>query len=133
MTEYFVYILSNASGMLYVGLTTDLPSMLQKHRLQNVQSFKANFAFNKLEYVEQLSNPEAAVCRFHTLKGMNMREKRELITTSNTQELSERDLGIKQIAWACIFTGIYNLFFSTSALLRILIFLERDASITLYE
>ncbi len=98
MTEYFVYILSNASGMLYVGLTTDLPSMLQKHRLQNVQSFKANFAFNKLEYVERFSNPKVAVCRFHTLKGMNMREKRELITTSNANELNERELGIKQIA-----------------------------------
>jgi putative endonuclease len=98
MTEYYVYILSNASGMLYVGLTTDLQSMLQKHRSQNVQSFKANFAFNKLEYAEHLSNPKEAVQRFHTLKGMNMREKRELITSSDKTEAYQRELGIKQIA-----------------------------------
>ncbi len=97
-TEYHVYILSNASGMLYVGLTTDLTSMLRKHRSQNVQSFKANFAFNKVEYVEQLTNPNTAVCRFHALKGMNMREKRELITSFTNQEVPDFDLGIKQIA-----------------------------------
>ncbi|MBO6792659.1 MAG: GIY-YIG nuclease family protein [Balneolaceae bacterium] len=98
ITEYFVYILSNASGMLYVGLTTDLPSMLQKHRTQNVQSFKANFAFYKVEYVKHFTDPKEAVCQFHALKGMNMREKRELIAASENPEVIERDLGIKQIA-----------------------------------
>ncbi len=83
MNRYYIYILSNASGMLYVGLTTDLDRIVKKHRAKRMNSFKANFAFEKLVYVEETSDIYHAINREVELKGFTRYKKQDLISLTN--------------------------------------------------
>lgn len=98
MAEYYIYILTNASGMLYVGLSTDIEGMLEKHRSQSVLSFKANFAFNKLVYLERWRNPEEAVSRLMYLNSISRIKKKELISKNILRNTLMQELKIKKTA-----------------------------------
>lgn len=83
MTKYYIYILSNASKMLYVGLTTDIDSMLIKHRQKKVHTFKGNFSFEKLIYVEETSDIYYAITREKELKKIPHHHKVDLLNLTN--------------------------------------------------
>jgi predicted GIY-YIG superfamily endonuclease len=69
--------------MLYVGLTTDLEKMLQKHREKRISLFKGNFSFEKLVYVEDLSCIESAIKREQELRQMPNHLKHDLLKLTN--------------------------------------------------
>jgi putative endonuclease len=83
MNRYYIYILSNASRMIYVGLTTDLDKIVQKHREKKMSSFKANFSFEKLVYVEETTDIHHAINREAELKGFPRNKKQDLISITN--------------------------------------------------
>lgn len=83
MSKYYIYILSNASKMLYVGLTTDLDQILAKHRDRRMASFKANFSFDKLIYVEETTDIYKAIDRETELKGIPRHRKIDLLRFTN--------------------------------------------------
>ncbi len=93
--KYYIYILSNKSRMLYVGLTTDLDRMLTKHREMRLSSFKGNFGLKNLVYVEEIENVEDAVSREIELKSLPFCEKKQLLDTFNPYWECIRDLWVK--------------------------------------
>lgn len=91
MHSYYIYIVSNTSRMLYVGLTNDIEKMLLKHREMRMGNYKGNFAYNKLVYVEEIRDVNKAIKREIELRTSTRLEKIQLleITNPNWDCLSE--------------------------------------------
>jgi len=88
--NYFVYILSNRSRTLYVGVTSDLQRRLFQHRASS-SGFSRRYAVFRLVYVENASNPRDAIAREKQIKGWSRRKKLALIEASNPtwQDMAE--------------------------------------------
>ncbi len=69
--------------MLYIGLTTDLDEILEKHRQKRMSSFKANFSFDKLIYVEETTDVYKAIDREAELKKIPRHKKIDLLRLTN--------------------------------------------------
>lgn len=63
MKCYFVYILSNKSGTLYIGVTSDLKKRIYQHRSKLVDGFSKKYNLNKLLYFEQVTDIKSAIKR----------------------------------------------------------------------
>lgn len=86
MTKFYIYMLSNASGMFYVGLTTHLEAIVRKHRKKKMSVFKANFSFNQLEYYEEITDVTHAIDRMEALKHTTFYEKRKLARETSVRK-----------------------------------------------
>jgi putative endonuclease len=91
MKEYFVYILSNKSGMLYTGVTNDLEKRLYQHKNKLNKGFTERYNVNRLVYFESANDVTVAIVREKQIKGMLRSKKIELIKTMNPRliDLSE--------------------------------------------
>ena len=91
MADYFVYILSNKSRMLYAGATNNLERRLFEHRERFVPGFPERFGLTRLVYYEVTGNVEAAITREKEIKGWVRRKKVALIHSLNPEwrDLSE--------------------------------------------
>ena len=83
MEKYFIYMVSNPSRLLYVGLTTDIPKMLAKHREKRVGHFKGNFSYEKLVYVEETSDIDYAIEREKTIRESSRNFRSSLLKITN--------------------------------------------------
>jgi putative endonuclease len=83
LKNYFVYILSNKSRMLYVGVTNNLEVRLYQHRMRLVQGFAERFGIFKLVYFEDTPDVMAAITREKEIKGWVRRKKVALISSFN--------------------------------------------------
>ena len=79
----FVYIMTNRSGTLYVGVTNDIARRVREHRDQRPGSFTTRYRLDRLVYVEQTESVRAALVREKQLKGWVRRKKLALIATTN--------------------------------------------------
>ncbi len=82
-SKYYIYIVSNRSKMIYVGLTHDLKNILSKHRELRMRCAKGNFGLNKLVYVEEYYDVNQAVKRESELKQASRLLKAKLLSFSN--------------------------------------------------
>jgi putative endonuclease len=91
MKEYFVYILSNKSGMLYTGVTNDLEKRLFQHKNKMNEGFTKRYNIDSLMYFESTNDVTVAIAREKQIKGMLRSKKLELIKTVNPRliDLSE--------------------------------------------
>jgi putative endonuclease len=89
--EYFVYILSNKSGTLYIGVTNNLEQRLFQHKNKLNQGFTNKYNINRLVYFESTDDITTAITREKQLKGMLRTKKLELIKSMNPSlnDLSE--------------------------------------------
>jgi len=89
--EYWVYILTNKSGTLYVGVTSDLRRRIQQHRTKEFGGFTAKYNIDKLVYCEVHQSVHDAIGREKQLKGWRREKKISLIEESNPKwrDLSE--------------------------------------------
>ena len=85
MNTFYIYILSNASKMFYVGLTTDLTKILQKHRDKRMILFKGNFSFEKLVYIEEMNCIDDAIKREQELRALPNHLKHDLLKLTNPE------------------------------------------------
>ena len=83
MSEYYVYILTNKSLTLYIGVTNNLERRLAEHKQHLVPGFTTRYQIDKLVYFETTENIEAAMAREKQLKGWTRQKKMDLITGSN--------------------------------------------------
>ncbi len=83
MTFGFVYILASASGVLYIGVTSDLTSRTLEHRGKRYESFTKKYHVNKLVYWERHPNIIRAIAREKQLKGWLRKKKVALIESQN--------------------------------------------------
>jgi len=84
MREYYVYILSNNSQVLYTGVTSNLDGRMFEHvRDRQPTSFTARYNLDRLVYYEDYPTPTEAIAREKQLKGWNREKKKKLIQTMN--------------------------------------------------
>ena len=80
---YSVYILSNLSGMLYVGITNDLKRRIYEHRSKLIPGYTRQYGISRLVYFESTPNVAAAIAREKQIKGWIRAKKIALIGSHN--------------------------------------------------
>ena len=83
MNEYFVYIITNRSGTLYIGVTNNLQRRIYEHKRKLVPGFTSRYNINRLIYFETTSDILGAISREKELKGWTRKKKLDLIKTTN--------------------------------------------------
>ena len=81
--EYCVYILSNRSRTLYVGVTGDLGRRLQQHKEKLVEGFTKRYNITALVYFEVTGDVHAGLAREKQIKGWSRAKKIALIESIN--------------------------------------------------
>jgi len=91
MRQYCVYILTNKSGTLYVGVTNDLERRMSEHKGALVAGFTKKYKVNRLMYYETFNDVDAAIYREKQIKGWRREKKIALIEAENPtwKDLSE--------------------------------------------
>ncbi|MGH7873749.1 MAG: GIY-YIG nuclease family protein [Candidatus Binatia bacterium] len=81
--SYYVYIMTNPSRTLYVGVTNDLERRVNQHRLKEIPGFTAKYNITQLVYYEETSDILVAIAREKTIKGWLRAKKIGLIESTN--------------------------------------------------
>jgi putative endonuclease len=89
--NYFVYIMSNNSKMLYTGVTNDLEKRVFRHRSKLIEGFTQKYNFHKLVYFEPFGDVRDAIVREKQVKGWLRSRKVALVESVNPHwvDLSE--------------------------------------------
>ena len=81
--SYYVYIMSNASKTLYVGVTNDLLRRVASHRNKTGSVFVRKYNVTKLVYFEETKNVGDAIAREKQMKGWRRDKKVASIESTN--------------------------------------------------
>jgi putative endonuclease len=81
--RYYVYILSNSSRTLYVGMTNDLVRRVYEHKQKRMPGFTARYNLMELVYFEEAAHPQIAIAREKELKGWRRSRKVSLVSAAN--------------------------------------------------
>ena len=82
----WVYILTNRSKTLYVGVTSNLERRIQQHKSGSVEgSFTRRYRLDRLVYYEQFQTITAAIDREKQMKGWLRVKKIALIVSVNPE------------------------------------------------
>ena len=60
--NYYVYIMSSKSGVLYIGSTSDLEHRVFEHRHGLIEGFTKKYKITRLVYFEEFGEPRDMVC-----------------------------------------------------------------------
>ena len=85
MRSYFVYVMTNLSKTLYVGVTNSLERRVAEHKSKQVPGFTAKYNLTRLAYYEETGQIEDAIAREKVLKGWVRRKKVALIESLNPE------------------------------------------------
>jgi len=83
MREYSVYIMSNASKTLYVGMTNNLIRRVAEHKAGKIPGFTRKYNIQKLVYFESDSNVNEVIYREKEIKKWRREKKIALIESIN--------------------------------------------------
>ena len=83
MKEYYVYILTNKSGTLYIGVTGNLQKRIWEHKNKVAEGFTKKYNIDKLIYFEQTENVMSALEREKQQKKWKRQKKEDLINKIN--------------------------------------------------
>jgi len=94
---YHVYILANASGVLYTGVTNFLERRVRQHKTKREEGFTKKYEVTRLVYYEAFGQIKAAIRREKQIKSWRREKKLELIRRMNPEmrDLSEDFPGMK--------------------------------------
>ncbi len=81
--EYFVYIASNHSRTLYVGVTNDLERRMAQHETGTGSEFARRYRINRLVYYEVAADVHDAISREKQIKGWSRVKKLALVESVN--------------------------------------------------
>ena len=81
--RYYVYILTNASRTLYVGVTNNLERRMYEHKKKLVAGFTEKYNVTWLAYYEETPSIEAAIAREKQIKSWRRSKKVALIESAN--------------------------------------------------
>ena len=59
MKRYYVYILANATGTLYTGVTNDLKRRVYEHKQKLIEGFTKKYSITRLVYYEETGDIKA--------------------------------------------------------------------------
>jgi putative endonuclease len=80
---YFVYIVTNRTRTLYVGVTNDLPRRIYEHRSGEIPGFTSKYKIHRLVYFEDFVDIRQAIAREKEIKGWLRGRKIQLIESVN--------------------------------------------------
>jgi putative endonuclease len=83
MKDYYVYILSNQSKTLYIGMTNNLSRRIYEHKNKMIEGFTKKYNLNKLVYYEITTDVNSAIKREKQLKNWHRKWKINLIESVN--------------------------------------------------
>ena len=84
MGSYYVYILTNWNNrVIYVGVTNDIKRRLYEHKNKLVEGFTNKYNVNKLVYLEETSDINAAIAREKQIKSWRREKKNMLVESQN--------------------------------------------------
>jgi len=85
MKQYCVYIATNRSKTLYIGVTSKLKGRMWQHKNKVVDGFTKKYNIDKLVYFEQTENVRSALEREKQLKKWSREKKVKLIEKMNPE------------------------------------------------
>jgi len=80
---YFVYILANLSGLLYVGLTDDIRKRMIEHKSGTFDGFTKKYKIDRLMYFETYNDSTIAATRELQIKKFRREKKIALFAGGN--------------------------------------------------
>jgi putative endonuclease len=83
MKNYYVYILSNKSKTLYIGVTNNLERRMYEHKNKLTDGFSKKYNLTKLVYYEICQDVKNAIKREKQLKDWHRDWKINLIESKN--------------------------------------------------
>lgn len=83
MAEYYVYILANPMGTLYVGMTSNLEERVRQHKNHDGSKFTSKYTIGLLVYYEEFRYVNDAIAREKQIKGLRREKKNALIESTN--------------------------------------------------
>jgi len=91
MKQYCVYITASISGVLYIGVTSNLQNRVWQHKNKVVKGFTKKYNVDRLVYFEQTEDVRSALEREKQLKKWSRVKKIKLIEKMNPEwmDLSE--------------------------------------------
>jgi len=82
---YYVYIMTNQSRTLYVGITNNIRRRVWQYRTRLVEGFTHRYKINTLVYVESFGDALNAIEREKQIKHWRRDKKLQLISKSNPE------------------------------------------------
>jgi putative endonuclease len=97
--QYYVYIMTNRSGTLYIGVTNDLVRRVHEHKAKCIDGFTKKYNLTQLVYYEAGDDVREAIAREKQLKGWRRSKKVALINSCNPKwnDLSDAWLSSRAI------------------------------------
>ena len=91
MKRYYIYIMTNKSKTLYIGVTDNLERRVYEHKNKLIEGFTKKYNITKLVYYETTNDVRSAIEREKQIKGWLRRKKIALIEVVNPKwaDLSE--------------------------------------------
>jgi putative endonuclease len=83
MKNYFVYILSSSSRVLYTGITNSLERRAAQHKEKALPGFTQRYNTTRLVYFEVWGNARSAIAREKQIKAWRREKKSALIRQFN--------------------------------------------------
>ena len=83
LREYYVYILTNETHRLYVGVTGDLRRRMYQHKNGLTPGFASRYNLRWLAYYETTTDVQSAIAREKQIKGWKRHGKVALIELEN--------------------------------------------------
>jgi putative endonuclease len=81
--DYYVYLMTNNSGTLYVGVTNNLERRVWEHKTGATEGFTKRYKISRLIYYETTPSIKAAIEREKTLKGWTRTRELALVRSAN--------------------------------------------------
>lgn len=83
MKQYYIYIMTNRSRTLYIGMTNDLERRVSQHKAKLIPGFTSKYNITQLVYYEATNDVHEAIAREKQLKGWLRSKKIALIESVN--------------------------------------------------
>ena len=83
--SYYVYILTNYSKILYIGMTNNLVRRVIEHREKMIDGFTKKYNLTRLVYFEETIDVNSAIAREKRIKGWLRNKKIKLIESENSE------------------------------------------------
>lgn len=80
---YYVYIIANATRVLYTGFTSNLHQRVWKHKQKQIEGFTSHFHICRLVYWESFDDVHRAIAREKQIKHWRREKKIALIEKLN--------------------------------------------------